>query len=172
MTKKLYVGNLSYGTTVEELKKLFSEVGPVVSATIIMDRATGQSKGFGFVEMDSVKAAQDAIAKYNNYEMNRRNITVSEARPPKENGGGGGYGGGSRVVAAVVTAIAAATAVAAVAVAAAGVVAAGAAVAMATATGIVTGIAAAATKPRMGDGTSVPSCRTLPVSTRRGCSFL
>jgi RNA recognition motif-containing protein len=96
MTKKLYVGNLSYGTTVEELKKLFSEAGPVVSATIIMDRATGQSKGFGFVEMDSVKAAQDAIAKYNNYEMNRRNITVSEARPPKENGGGGGYGGGSR----------------------------------------------------------------------------
>jgi RNA recognition motif-containing protein len=96
MTKKLYVGNLSYGTTVEELKKLFSEVGPVVSATIIMDRATGQSKGFGFVEMDSVKAAQDAIAKYNNYEMNRRNITVSEARPPKENGGGGYGGGGSR----------------------------------------------------------------------------
>ena len=94
MTKKLYVGNLSYGTTVEELKKLFAEVGPVVSATIIMDRATGQSKGFGFVEMDSVKAAQDAIAKYNNYEMNRRNITVSEARPPKENSGGGGYGGG------------------------------------------------------------------------------
>ncbi len=96
MTKKLYVGNLSYGTTEDELRKLFTEVGPVVSAVIITDRATGQSKGFGFVEMDSVKAAQDAIAKYNNYEMNRRNITVSEARPPKENGGGGGYGGGSR----------------------------------------------------------------------------
>jgi RNA recognition motif-containing protein len=96
MTKKLYVGNLSYGTTEDELRKLFSEAGPVVSATIITDRATGQSKGFGFVEMDSVKAAQDAIAKYNNYEMNRRNITVSEARPPKEGGGGGGYrsGGG------------------------------------------------------------------------------
>lgn len=95
MTKKLYVGNLSYGTTEDELRKLFSEVGPVVSATIITDRATGQSKGFGFVEMDSVKAAQDAIAKYNNYEMNRRNITVSEARPPKEGGGGGGgYRGG------------------------------------------------------------------------------
>jgi RNA recognition motif-containing protein len=96
MTKKLYVGNLSYGTTEDELRKLFSEVGPVVSATIITDRATGQSKGFGFVEMDSVKAAQDAIAKYNNYEMNRRNITVSEARPPREGGGGGGYrsGGG------------------------------------------------------------------------------
>ena len=96
MTKKLYVGNLSYSTTEDELRKLFSEVGPVVSATIITDRATGQSKGFGFVEMDSVKAAQDAIAKYNNYEMNRRNITVSEARPPKEGGGGGGYrsGGG------------------------------------------------------------------------------
>lgn len=95
MTKKLYVGNLSYGTTEDELRKLFSEVGTVVSATIIMDRATGQSKGFGFVEMDSVKAAQDAIAKYNNFEFNRRNITVSEARPPKENSYGGG-GGGSR----------------------------------------------------------------------------
>lgn len=96
MTKKLYVGNLSYGTTEDELRKLFSEVGTVVSATIITDRATGQSKGFGFVEMDSVKAAQDAIAKYNNFEMNRRNITVSEARPPKENSYGGGGGGGSR----------------------------------------------------------------------------
>jgi cold-inducible RNA-binding protein len=98
MNKKLYVGNLSYSTTEDELRKLFSDVGTVVSATIIMDRATGQSKGFGFVEMDSVKAAQDAIAKYNNYEFNRRNITVSEARPPKENsyGGGGGGGGGSR----------------------------------------------------------------------------
>jgi cold-inducible RNA-binding protein len=95
MTKKLYVGNLSYGTTEDELRKLFTEVGTVVSATIITDRATGQSKGFGFVEMDSVKAAQDAIAKYNNFEMNRRNITVSEARPPKENSYGGG-GGGSR----------------------------------------------------------------------------
>jgi RNA recognition motif-containing protein len=97
MNKKLYVGNLSYSTTEDELRKLFSDVGTVVSATIIMDRATGQSKGFGFVEMDSVKAAQDAIAKYNNYEFNRRNITVSEARPPKENSyGGGGGGGGSR----------------------------------------------------------------------------
>ena len=95
MTKKLYVGNLSYGTTEDELRKMFSEVGTVVSATIITDRATGQSKGFGFVEMDSVKAAQDAIAKYNNFEFNRRNITVSEARPPKENSYGGG-GGGSR----------------------------------------------------------------------------
>ena len=95
MTKKLYVGNLSYGTTEDELRKLFSEVGTVVTATIITDRATGQSKGFGFVEMDSVKAAQDAIAKYNNFEFNRRNITVSEARPPKENSYGGG-GGGSR----------------------------------------------------------------------------
>ena len=96
MNKKLYVGNLSYNTTEDELRKLFSDVGTVVSATIIMDRATGQSKGFGFVEMDSVKAAQDAIAKYNNYEFNRRNITVSEARPPKEGSYGGGGGGGSR----------------------------------------------------------------------------
>ena len=144
MTKKLYVGNLSYGTTVEELKKLFSEVGPVVSATIIMDRATGQSKGFGFVEMDSVKAAQDAIAKYNNYEMNRRNITVSEARPPKENGGGGGYGGGSRGGGGGGYNDRGGYGGGG---GAAGVAGAGAAVAMATATGIATGIAAAATKP-------------------------
>ena len=99
MNKKLYVGNLSYSTTEDDLRTLFVECGPVVSVSIITDRATGQSKGFGFVEMETVKAAEQAIAKYNNFEFNRRNITVSEARPPKEGGGsygGGGGGGGSR----------------------------------------------------------------------------
>jgi cold-inducible RNA-binding protein len=98
MNKKLYVGNLSYGTTEEELRALFSEVGPVASVTIITDRATGQSKGFGFVEMETTEAAEAAIEQLNNREINRRTITVSEARPPREQSsfGGGGGGGGRR----------------------------------------------------------------------------
>jgi RNA recognition motif-containing protein len=99
MNKKLYVGNLSYETTEDELQKLFIEVGPVVSATIITDRASGRSKGFGFVEMETEQAAQEAIERLNNQEINQRSITVNEARPPKERsfGGGGrrsGPGGG------------------------------------------------------------------------------
>lgn len=93
MNKKLYVGNLSYGTTEEELRALFSEVGPVASVTIITDRATGQSKGFGFVEMETTEAAEAAIDQLNNREVNRRTITVSEARPPREQSFGGGGGG-------------------------------------------------------------------------------
>jgi RNA recognition motif-containing protein len=101
MNKKLYVGNLSYETTEDELQKLFIEVGPVVSATIITDRASGQSKGFGFIEMETEQAAQEAIERLNNQEINQRSIIVSEARPPKErsSGGGGrrsGPGGGRR----------------------------------------------------------------------------
>ena len=107
MNKKLYVGNLSYETTEDELQKLFMEVGPVVSATLITDRASGRSKGFGFVEMETEQAAQEAIERLNNYELNQRTITVSEARPPRErsfggDGGrgrsprGGGSGGGGR----------------------------------------------------------------------------
>jgi RNA recognition motif-containing protein len=100
MTKKLYVGNLSYATTEDDLHKLFTQVGPVTSVALITDRMTGQSKGFGFVEMESDKAAQEAIQRLNNQELNQRSITVSEARPPKERsfGGGGGRqgGGGSR----------------------------------------------------------------------------
>jgi cold-inducible RNA-binding protein len=90
MNKKLYVGNLSYETTEDELQKLFIEVGPVVSATIITDRASGRSKGFGFVEMETEQAAQEAIERLNNHEINQRGITVSEARPPKEKSFGGG----------------------------------------------------------------------------------
>jgi RNA recognition motif-containing protein len=92
MNKKLYVGNISYGTTEDELRSLFAEVGPVVSVTMITDRATGQSKGFGFVEMETNKAAQDAIDRFNNYEINQRKITVSEARPPREGGFSKGSG--------------------------------------------------------------------------------
>jgi RNA recognition motif-containing protein len=98
MTKKLYVGNLSYATTEDDLHKLFTQVGPVTSVALITDRMTGQSKGFGFVEMESEKAAQEAIQRLNNQELNQRTITVSEARPPKERsyGGGGGRSGGGR----------------------------------------------------------------------------
>jgi len=98
MNKKLYVGNLSYATTEDELRTLFTEVGPVVSVTIVTDRMTGQSKGFGFVEMETTQAAQEAIERLNNHEVNQRQITVSEARPPREQsfGGGGGGRGGDR----------------------------------------------------------------------------
>ncbi len=105
MTRKLYVGNLSYGTTEDELRAIFTEVGSVASVAIITDRDTGQSKGFGFVEMETEKAAQEAIQKLNNREIGGRSLNVSEARPPRERsfggggdgggrGGGGGYGGG------------------------------------------------------------------------------
>ena len=99
MNKKLYVGNLNYATTEDELQKLFAEVGPVVSVAIITDRMTGRSKGFGFVEMETETAAEEAIERFNNYELNQRNLTVNEARPPRERRGGGGRGrsgGGGR----------------------------------------------------------------------------
>jgi RNA recognition motif-containing protein len=94
MTKKLYVGNLSYNSTEDDIRDLFAEAGDVVSVTIITDRDTGRSKGFGFVEMDSENSAQDAIAQLNGREMDGRTLTVSEARPPREGGGGGRSGGG------------------------------------------------------------------------------
>lgn len=96
MTKKLYVGNLSYSTTDEDLRALFAQAGPVVSATVITDRATGRSKGFGFVEMETTQAAQDAINRFNNTEFQQRNISVNEARPPRERTFDGGNGGGAR----------------------------------------------------------------------------
>ena len=97
MNKKLYVGNLSYDTSEGELQKLFVGVGPVVSVTIITDRSSGRSKGFGFVEMETEQAAQEAIDQLNNHELNDRTITVSEARPPREHSsGGGGRGRSSR----------------------------------------------------------------------------
>ena len=81
MAKKLYVGGLPYATTDDELKSAFAQAGSVDSATIIMDRATGRSKGFGFVEMSSDVEAQAAIDMWNGKDFGGRNLTVSEARP-------------------------------------------------------------------------------------------
>jgi RNA recognition motif-containing protein len=94
MGKKLYVGNLSYDVTDSALQAMFEAHGAVRSAQVIMDRDTGRSKGFGFVEMDSDQEAQAAIAALNGQQSGGRSLTVNEARPKE--GGGGGYGGGNR----------------------------------------------------------------------------
>src|SRR5438552_7917102 len=96
MGKKLYVGNLTYGVTDSTLLQMFEPHGTVQSAQVIMDRDTGRSKGFGFVEMGSDQEAQAAIAALNGKEVDGRSLTVNEARPKTEGGGGGrgGYGGG------------------------------------------------------------------------------
>ena len=89
MGKRLYVGNLSYGTTDDALRQLFEGHGQVTSAQIIMDRDTGRSKGFGFVEMASDQEAQAAITALNGQQIDGRALTVNEARPKTETGGGG-----------------------------------------------------------------------------------
>ena len=94
MAKKLYVGSLSYNTTNDGLRDAFSQAGTVVSATVIMDKMTNRSKGFGFVEMSSDDEAQKAIDMWNGKELDGRALTVNEARPmepraPRSNGGGG-----------------------------------------------------------------------------------
>jgi len=99
MGKKLYVGNLPFTTTDQTLVDMFSQCGTVESASIINDRDTGRSKGFGFVEMSSDSEAQVAISKFNGNDYDGRPMTVNEARPmvPRENRGfGGGGGGGGR----------------------------------------------------------------------------
>jgi RNA recognition motif-containing protein len=102
MGKKLYVGNLPFTATDEALQQIFAQAGTVTSAKIIMDRDSGRSKGFGFVEMSSDQEAADAITKFNGADYSGRPMTVSEARPmaPREGGGGGGgrggFGGGGR----------------------------------------------------------------------------
>lgn len=97
MGKKLYVGNLPFSATDDVLFDTFSQSGTVVSAKVIMDRETGRSKGFGFVEMSTDAEAADAIEKFNGADYDGRKITVNEARPqaPRE-GRGGGFGGGGR----------------------------------------------------------------------------
>jgi RNA recognition motif-containing protein len=96
MGKKIYVGNLTYGVTDSTLEQLFAPHGAVQSAQVIVDRDTGRSKGFGFVEMGSDQEAQAAIAALNGKEVDGRSLTVNEARPREERGGGGGRGyGGS-----------------------------------------------------------------------------
>ena len=96
MAKKLYVGNLTYDTTEDNLVELFSEYGEVLSAQIIIDRDTNRSKGFGFVEMSD--GGDEAANALNGQDFRGRNLTVNEARPREDRGGrsgGGGYGGGS-----------------------------------------------------------------------------
>lgn len=94
MGNKLYVGNLAYGIGDRDLEQLFGQHGTVQSAKVIMDRDSGQSKGFGFVEMGSDGEAQAAISALNETEVQGRKLTVNEARPKEDRGGGGGFGGG------------------------------------------------------------------------------
>ena len=98
MGKKLYVGNLTYGVNNNDLEQMFAAFGTVESAQVIVDRDTGRSKGFGFVEMASDQEAQKAIEALNGTQVEGRTLTVNEARPKTEGGGGGGgrggYGGG------------------------------------------------------------------------------
>ncbi len=104
MATRLFVGSLAWATTDDSLSAFFSQVGTVTSAKVITDRATGRSKGFGFVEMSSDEEAQKAVAELNGKDLDGRTIVVNEARPmePRENRGGfgggsrGGFGGGSR----------------------------------------------------------------------------
>ena len=89
MATKLYVGNLSYDSTEQQLRDLFSQVGEISSVALISDRTTGQSKGFGFVEMATDEAAQEAISRFNGYSLDGREIIVNEARPRVERSGSG-----------------------------------------------------------------------------------
>ena len=112
MSMKLYVGNLSFKTSSEDLQQLFAQAGTVESASVVEDRETGRSRGFGFVEMSSSEEGQAAIQQFNGRELNGRNLNVNEARPREDRGnrgggrggfggnrgggGRGGYGGGGR----------------------------------------------------------------------------
>ena len=94
MGKKLYIGNLSYDVSSSDLEAMLSPHGTIQSAEVITDRSTGQSKGFGFVEMGSDEEAQAAIAALDGQDQGGRAITVNEAKPREPRGGGGGGGGG------------------------------------------------------------------------------
>ena len=99
MSMKLYVGNLNFKTSGEDLQELFGQVGTVESASVVMDRDTGRSRGFGFVEMATAEEGAKAIEQFNGKVFNGRNLSVNEARPREDHGGGGGggrggYGGG------------------------------------------------------------------------------
>ncbi|MEO6028693.1 MAG: RNA-binding protein [Candidatus Binatia bacterium] len=98
MGTKLYVGNLPFSVTSQELSDLFSQAGEVVSANIITDRFSGQSRGFGFVEMANEDSAHTAVGQFNDFQMKGRGLKVNEAKPREggRGGGGGGGGGGDR----------------------------------------------------------------------------
>ena len=105
METKIYVGNLSYETTEDDLRTLFAQAGTVASVALIKDRDTGQSKGFAFVEMSNQSEAEKAIQTFNGYTLSNRPLKVNLARPKEERGFGGGYGD-RRAVAAVTDAAA------------------------------------------------------------------
>jgi cold-inducible RNA-binding protein len=97
MARKLYVGNLPYDTSDQDLQALFASVGTVETVNLMRDMATGRARGFAFVEMATDEEAQAAIERLNNHDLGGRNLTVNEARPKTSSGGfggGGGYGGG------------------------------------------------------------------------------
>jgi RNA recognition motif-containing protein len=94
MSTKLYVGNLPYQTTEADLQDLFSTIGPVSSINVVRDRATGQARGFAFVEMSDADSAQRAINDLHQHAYGGRNLTVNEAKPMEPRGGNGGFGGG------------------------------------------------------------------------------
>ncbi len=94
MAMKLYVGNLSFQTSSEDLQQLFSQAGTVESASVVEDRDTGRSRGFGFVEMATKEEGEKAIEQFNGTDFAGRNLTVNEARPREDRGGRGGGGGG------------------------------------------------------------------------------
>lgn len=94
MSTKLYVGGLPYSTTEAQLQELFAKEGTVESARVITDKFTGQSRGFGFVEMATAEEAQKAITALNGTQLGGRSITVNEAKPQEKSGGGGRFGGG------------------------------------------------------------------------------
>ncbi len=99
MATKLYVGGLPYSTTQDELQEAFAKAGPVTSVSIIMDKMTGRSRGFGFVEMASADDAQKAIEMWNGQDFNGRKLTVNEAKPLEPRaprGDRGGFGGGGQ----------------------------------------------------------------------------
>lgn len=94
MESKLYVGNLSYDVTEDDLRSLFSQAGEIKDVALILDRDTRRSKGFGFVEMATQAEAENAIRMFNEQDLKGRRMTVNIARPKTDSGGRGGYGGG------------------------------------------------------------------------------
>src|SRR6185369_14528525 len=93
MSTKLYVGNLAFQTTSQELQSLFAEAGKVESASVVEDRMTGRSRGFAFVEMSTADEANSAIEQFNGKEVGGRALKVNEAKPRENRSGGGGFGG-------------------------------------------------------------------------------
>lgn len=94
MAMKLFVGNLPFSATDADLQSMFSQVGEVESANVIMDKFTGRSRGFGFVEMTNMDEGQAAVERFNGYEMQGRPLTVNQAKPQEPRAGGGGRPGG------------------------------------------------------------------------------